>query len=69
MNRGESNPPKSAIWVLRHACPGSHNQALTGDLVEKFRVSWLQVGILVSFEFEEGAQRAVECDYELIASE
>lgn len=37
MSRGELNPPRSAIWLLQHLCTGSHNQALTGDLVEKLR--------------------------------
>src|SRR5258708_30185663 len=54
MRRGESNPPKAAIWLLRHARPGSHNQALTGDLVEKFREGrshgwfWRQVLIAIA---------------------
>ncbi len=54
MSRGESNPPRLAIWLLRHACPGSHNQALTGDLVEKFREGrshgwfWKQVLIAIA---------------------
>jgi len=37
MRSGESNPPKAAMWLLRHVRPGSHNQALTGDLLEQFR--------------------------------
>ena len=54
MSHGESNPPKTAMWLLRHACPGSHNQALTGDLVEKFREGrsagwfWKQVVIAIA---------------------
>jgi hypothetical protein len=54
MSREESHPPRSAIWLLRHACPGSHNQALTGDLVEKFREGrshgwfWKQVLIAIA---------------------
>jgi hypothetical protein len=36
MNK-KSDPPRPAIWLLRHACPGSDNEALTGDLVERFR--------------------------------
>ena len=37
MTGKKSNPPRLAIWWLRHACPGSDNDALTGDLVERFR--------------------------------
>jgi hypothetical protein len=54
MSRAASNPPTSAIWLLRHACPGNHNQALTGDLVEKFREGrshgwfWNQVLIAIA---------------------
>ena len=54
MSRRESNPPRSAIWLLRHACPGSDNQALTGDLIEKFREGrshgwfWKQVLIAIA---------------------
>lgn len=54
MSRRESNPPRSAIWLLRHVCPGSHNQALAGDLVEKFREGrshgwfWKQVLIAIA---------------------
>ncbi len=31
------NPPRFAIWLLRGACPGRDQEALTGDLVERFR--------------------------------
>ena len=54
MSCGESNPPRSAVWLLRHACPGNHNEALTGDLVEKFREGrshgwfWQQVLIAIA---------------------
>ncbi|HXI38380.1 MAG TPA: hypothetical protein VNH83_00305 [Bryobacteraceae bacterium] len=54
MSQRESNPPKAAIWLLRHVRPGSHNQALTGDLVEKFRQGrshrwfWKQVLIAIA---------------------
>jgi hypothetical protein len=37
MSGKKSNPPSLAIWWLRHACPGSNNDALTGDLIERFR--------------------------------
>ena len=36
MSNGKTNPPKRAIWFLRHACPGD-NEALAGDLIERFR--------------------------------
>jgi hypothetical protein len=36
MNEEKINPPETAIWFLRHACPGD-NEALAGDLVERFR--------------------------------
>jgi hypothetical protein len=36
MSDGKSNPPKGAIWFLQHLCPGD-NEALTGDLIERFR--------------------------------
>jgi hypothetical protein len=54
MNREKSSPPRLAIWLLRHVCPGSHNQALTGDLVEKFQEGrshgwfWKQVLIAIA---------------------
>jgi hypothetical protein len=37
MSGKKSNPPRLAIWWLRHACPGSDNDPLTGDLIERFR--------------------------------
>ena len=36
MSSEKSNPPKQAIWFLRHGCPGD-NEALEGDLIERFR--------------------------------
>jgi hypothetical protein len=36
MSDGKSNPPSRAIWLLQNACPGD-NEALTGDLIERFR--------------------------------
>jgi PadR family transcriptional regulator PadR len=36
MNHGATNPPEKAIWFLQHACPGD-NEALAGDLIERFR--------------------------------
>jgi hypothetical protein len=35
MKKNENDPPKLAIWLLKHACPGDQ-EALTGDLVERF---------------------------------
>jgi len=35
MTSREANPPRLAIWCLRHLCPGTHNEALTGDLIER----------------------------------
>jgi hypothetical protein len=52
MNNGKTNPPKRAIWFLRHACPGD-NEALTGDLIERFREGqtrgWFWRQVLVVF--------------------
>ncbi len=50
MSERKSNPPKGAIWFLRHLCPGD-NEALTGDLIERFSEGqtrgwfWRQVSI------------------------
>lgn len=30
-----ARPARLAIWLLRHACPGSDHEALTGDLLEQ----------------------------------
>lgn len=54
MSHGEPRPPRSAIWLLRHMRPGKHNQALTGDLVERFQEGrsqgwfWKQVLIAIA---------------------
>ena len=37
MSGKKSDPPRLAIWWLRHAWPSSYNDALTGDLIERFR--------------------------------
>jgi len=37
MSGKKSDPPRGAIWLLRHLGPASGNEALTGDLVENFR--------------------------------
>jgi hypothetical protein len=53
MSGKKSNPPMLGIWWLRHACPGIDNDALTGDIIERFREGqtrgwfWRQVFIAV----------------------
>jgi hypothetical protein len=37
MSGKKSDPPKRAIWLLRHLGSASRSEALTGDLVERFR--------------------------------
>jgi len=50
----KSDPPKPAIWLLQHARPGNDNEALTGDLIERFREGqsrawfWKQVLIAIA---------------------
>ena len=52
MSRRESNPPTLALWLLRHACPGNHRQALAGDLVEQYSAgrspAWFWKQVLVA---------------------
>jgi len=54
MSGQKSNPPRQAIWLLQHACPGSDKEALTGDLIERFREGqsrvwfWKQVLIAIA---------------------
>ena len=52
MSGNQSNPPRLALWWLRHACPGS-NDALTGDLIERFREGqtrgWFWRQVLIAF--------------------
>jgi hypothetical protein len=63
MTGKNSNPPRLAIWWLRHACPGSDNEALTGDLIERFREGqthgwfWRQVFIAFAVGVLGGIQR------------
>jgi len=51
MNSETNNPPRAAIWFLRHACPGD-TEALAGDLIERFHEGqtrawfWKQVFIV-----------------------
>ena len=53
MTAKEPGPPSVALWLLRHACPCKHKDALTGDLVERFREGqtrwwfWRQVLIVL----------------------
>lgn len=53
MTADDSNPPRLALWWLRHMCPGEHNEAITGDLFEKFREgetrSWFWRQVLITF--------------------
>lgn len=37
MTNKRSNPPSLALWLLRHTSTGARNEALTGDLIERFR--------------------------------
>jgi hypothetical protein len=52
MSDGKSNPPKGAIWFLQHLCPGD-NEALTGDLMERFREGqtrgWFRRQVFIAF--------------------
>ena len=54
MTGNKSNPPRLAIWFLRRACSARHNEALTGDLIERFREGqtrgwfWRQVFIAIA---------------------
>jgi uncharacterized protein (TIGR03435 family) len=47
------NPPTLAIWWLRHACPSNNNDALTGDLIERFGEGqtrgWFWRQVLIAF--------------------
>src|SRR5579864_2141072 len=52
MNDRKSDPPTRAIWFLQNVCPGG-NEALTGDLIEKFREGqtrgWFWRQVLIAF--------------------
>jgi len=54
MSRKESNPPELALWLLWHARPGGDNEALSGDLIERFREGqtggwfWRQVLVAIA---------------------
>jgi hypothetical protein len=53
MSGKKSNPPRLAVWWLGHACPGSDNDALTGDLIEQFHEGktrgWFWRQVLIAF--------------------
>jgi hypothetical protein len=53
MSGKKSNPPRLAMWWLRHACRVSDNDALTGDLVERFREGqtrgWFWRQVLIAY--------------------
>ncbi len=53
MSGKKSNPPRLAIWWLQHACPGTDNDALTGDLIERFcegqTRGWFWRQVLIAF--------------------
>jgi hypothetical protein len=53
MNGKKSDPPRLAMWLLRHARPGGDNDALTGDLIERFREGqtrgWFWRQVLIAF--------------------
>jgi hypothetical protein len=36
MSGAKSDPPRFAIWLLRHACRMAYSDELTGDLIERF---------------------------------
>jgi hypothetical protein len=37
MNNERSHPPALAVWFLRRLCPKRNREAITGDLLERFR--------------------------------
>jgi hypothetical protein len=48
----KSNPPRLALWWLRHTCLGDHGEVLAGDLIERFREGatrgWLWKQVLIA---------------------
>ena len=48
----KSNPPKAAVWFLQTLCPGD-NEALIGDLIERFREvqsrGWFWKQVVIAF--------------------
>lgn len=53
MSSNRANPPRLAIWWLRHACPATDHDALTGDLIERFREGqtrgWFWKQVVIAF--------------------
>jgi hypothetical protein len=53
MSGKKSDPPSLASWLLRFARPRSDNDALTGDLIERFREGqtrgWFWRQVLIAF--------------------
>ena len=51
MSNSKPDPPGRAIWLLQNMCPGD-NEALTGDLIERFREGqsrgWLWRQVLIA---------------------
>lgn len=56
MTRKELSPPRLALWWLRHMCLDDNNEALTGDLIERFQEGrtrgwfWRQVFIVWTYK-------------------
>lgn len=53
MTDKRSDPPGLAVWWLQYACPAKDNEALTGDLIERFREGktrgWFWRQVLIAF--------------------
>ena len=62
MKKNENDPPELAIWLLKHVCPGDQ-EALTGDLVERFCEGrspgwvWKQVLVAIAIAMLTGIRR------------
>ncbi len=54
MSEKKPQPPNLAVWFLQHLCPGD-NEALTGDLLERFHEGktrgWLWRQVLFAFAY------------------
>jgi hypothetical protein len=69
MNRERAQPPALAAWMLRHLCSKKDQEALAGDLLERFHEGqsggwfWRQVliAMLVGFSRELNAHRWQIC--------
>jgi hypothetical protein len=57
MKPASTMPPSVALWLLRYICRGQSNEALAGDLIERFREGtnrswfWRQVVIACAWTF------------------